>query len=146
MLFDIVKSFAAYRLGELIAPEAYAIGMLSGIAAVLGHIFPFYLKFKGGKGLAAFGGLVLAYDPLLFLFLIVTGVILMLIVNYSFALPFYGGIAFPIFVSIKEQGTVLPLLATAVSVLIIVMHFGNMIKAKNGTDKKIREYLKKTGE
>lgn len=73
MLFDIFKAFAAYKLAELLFPSAAFVGIAAGFAAVVGHVFPFYMKFKGGKGLAAFAGMVLAYNPWLFLFLLLTG-------------------------------------------------------------------------
>ena len=143
MLFDISKAVIAYNVAALVFPTLKLIGLVAGISAVLGHIFPFYLGFKGGKGLASFGGLVLAHSPIIFLFLLVTGCVLMVIVNYSFILPFYAGIAFPILVGLHERDLFSFLLTGGISALIICKHYGNFIKAKNGTDNKIRDQIKK---
>jgi len=143
MAFDIAKAFAAYRFFEFVFPTHAYIGMVSGVFAVVGHIFPFYLGFKGGKGLASFGGLVLAYSPSLFLIMLLTATALIVIVNYSVAMPMYAGIIFPIAVAVREQSVLAFVLALAVSVLLIVKFLPNLTKARNGDDIKIRDYLKK---
>ena len=68
MVLDIFKGFLAVKITAWIVPEVEWLAILAGFCAVIGHCFPFYLKFKGGKGLAAFGGVILAYNPLFFLF------------------------------------------------------------------------------
>lgn len=142
MLFDIAKAVLAVWCARWLASELQWLSLATGVCAVVGHCFPFYLKFKGGKGLAAFAGLVLAYNPFLFLFLFISGVALMLIVNYSFILPFYATVFFTTYVAIREDKISMVLLATFVSALIVIMHFGNFVKAARGQDKKIREYVK----
>ena len=143
LLFDMAKAFAAYEIAALMFPDTVSAGMLAGVCAVFGHIFPFYLKFKGGKGLAAFAGIVLAYNPWLFLFLLISGVILMIIVNYSFILPFYASVFFSAFVVIRDGNLFVALLAIAASAVIFAAHFGNFIKAKRGEDRKIRDFFKR---
>lgn len=142
MLLDMAKAVAAVCLARWIAPEAEWLWMAAGAFAVIGHCFPFYLKFKGGKGLAAFAGLVLAYKPALFLFLLISGVTLMFVVNYSFILPFYAASFFAVYVTVLGRGLLITLFAIAVSALIIIMHFGNLVKAINGEDRKIREHVR----
>lgn len=61
-LHDIGKAFLAVSLAKLLFPEVPHIGAVAGVASVLGHIFPFYLGFKGGKGLASYFGMTLALD------------------------------------------------------------------------------------
>ncbi len=141
MLFDIFKAFAAFHLTSLFCGEIEIAPYLAGTAAIVGHIFPFYLKFKGGKGLASFGGFVLAVDPKVFCFLLVTGVIAMLVVNYSVALPYFAGIAFPVFMWILKKSVPVIAVCSAVSGLILYKHRGNIKKAMDGTDNKIREYV-----
>ncbi|MBQ9782999.1 MAG: glycerol-3-phosphate acyltransferase [Clostridia bacterium] len=144
MLFDMAKAALAVAVARQLFPANPELaGLLAGSSAVIGHVFPFYLGFKGGKGLAAFGGLVLAFDPPTFLFLLILGVLLMLVINYSFALPFSAAILFPILTGIHHRSLPIALLAAAISALILFKHAGNLVKAKNGTDVKIREYLQK---
>ena len=69
MVIDILKSFISVKLARILFPQLYIAGLVAGGSAVMGHIFPVQMKFKGGKGLAAFGGLILAFDPMMFLML-----------------------------------------------------------------------------
>lgn len=142
MLFDIAKAFAAAKIAQHIVPDLEYAGMLAGLGAVIGHIFPFYMKFKGGKGLAAFGGMILASDPMIFLILLVIGLILMLIFNYSVAMPMSAAVLFPILLWSRSKSIMCLLLSIAAGALIAVKHAGNITKARQGTDVKIREYLK----
>ena len=142
MTFDIVKGFLAFKLATWIVPEIEWLAMACGFAAIVGHCFPFYLKFKGGKGLAAFGGMVLAYNPILFAFLLASAVILLLIVNHSFIMPFYAGIAFTTFTMMTESNLLLLLCAVFSSSVLIAKHFTNLTQAIRGKDIKIRSYLK----
>ena len=59
-IHDILKAAIAVWLAKLLFPELEAVGAAAGVAAVMGHVFPFYLKFKGGKGLASYFGMTLA--------------------------------------------------------------------------------------
>ena len=59
---DVGKAALAAILAKGLFPNLEYVGAVAGVAAVLGHIFPFYLKFKGGKGTASFFGLILALN------------------------------------------------------------------------------------
>jgi len=142
LAFDMAKSLFAFKTATWVAPEVEWLGLASGFAAVVGHCFPFYLKFKGGKGLASFAGVVLAYRPFLFLFLLFTGMGLMIIVNYSFILPFYAASFFAVYAAIKEASLVAALLAVSLAALIIAMHFGNLKKVLRGQENKVRDVIK----
>ena len=52
---DIGKAVAAVLLAEHLFPETVLAGIVAGVACVFGHMFPFYLKFRGGKGLPCTG-------------------------------------------------------------------------------------------
>ncbi len=142
MLFDIAKSFTAVKLSQIFFGNIEAVGIISGSAAVVGHIYPFYLQFKGGKGLAAFGGLVLGLDPWLFSALLVIALVLMFIINYSVAVPMSAAVLFPIFYGIKTHDAVSVLIAAAVSILLISKNLINIGRARRGEDVKIREYVR----
>ena len=70
LLFDILKSFFVAKAAKLIFPHLVCAGYLAAIGAILGHCFPVFLHFQGGKGLAAFGGMILYYNPRVFLIII----------------------------------------------------------------------------
>ena len=141
MVFDILKAFLAAKLSEFLFPKLALSGLIAGFAAIVGHNFPFYLHFKGGKGLAAFGGTVLYYNPLFFLILLVFGLILMFIFNVSVVMPMSAGILFPILVYLQSGNAAEAAMAGACSLLIIIIHFSNIEKAKKRTDIPIREFV-----
>lgn len=142
MLFDIMKSLIAVRLAERLFPTLSIAGLVAGSCAVVGHVFPFYLNFKGGKGLAAFAGLVLAVDHSLFVLLALISITLTLIINYSVAMPMSAGILFPVLYGPKTGSLAAFSIAAAVSLLIICKHFSNIEKARSGEDIKIRDYIR----
>lgn len=141
MLFDIIKSALAVKLAQKFFPTLNVSGLLAGSAAVVGHIYPFYMKFKGGKGLASFGGMILALDPLLFGILLPIALTMMLIVNYSFVMPISAALLFPVFYGIRSGSAAAFMISAALSLLIICKHLGNLRKAIRGEDVKIREYI-----
>ncbi len=141
MLIDMGKAFTAVKLSQLICPEFHFVGIAAGSFAVIGHVFPFYMKFKGGKGLAPYAGMVLALDPLMFLVLLIICTVAMIIANHSVAMPFSAGLLFPIFSIYKDRDTVYIVIALLISGLLIFKHFGNFVKAVKGEDVRIRDYL-----
>ena len=142
MIFDMLKAIVAFRVAVYLLPASRVAGLLGGGAAILGHVFPFYLKFKGGKGLASFAGLVLAYDPKIFMILFVISVSLMLICNYSVAMPMSATLLFPIMAGLRDHSFTVFFLVSAICAFVAFMHRGNLAGAVNGTDVKVREYIK----
>ena len=139
MLFDIAKAFAAVKL---VTFSNFMLGLVAGVSSIIGHIFPIYMHFKGGKGLACFAGLVLAFDPLMFLILLTLTVILVLIVNYTFAMPYSAGILFPVLVLVKSGDIIYFILTAIASALIMYKHYENIVKARKGSDVKVRQYIR----
>ena len=142
MLIDIAKAFLAVKLAQMLFPSLFVAGVLAGSAAVAGHIYPFYLKFKGGKGLASFSGMILALDPPVFLILLIIAVTLMFIINYGVAVPISAAILFPILYGFRCNNFGAIIISIAVSFLIIAKHISNILKVKRGEDIKIRDYIK----
>ena len=142
MVFDIAKAFAAVKIAGLILPELSFAGIFAGCAAVVGHVFPFYLKFRGGKGMASFAGIILALDPFIFLVLFITTIALILIVDYGVAMPMSAGVLFPIFYGLRHPDPVCIAAATLVSILILIKHAPNVKKAVRGEDVRISDIIR----
>lgn len=148
MIFDIAKGAASVLIAKLIFKEiAMLAGLLAGSAAVVGHMFPFYLKFRGGKGLAAYGGMVLAFDPLAFLLLLVIGLICAFVLNYGIALTASAAVLFPFVTAFRNMNSphLVPLtvIATLTSALLIVRHWGNIYRAFTKKEMTTRQFLKR---
>ncbi|MBQ8398428.1 MAG: glycerol-3-phosphate acyltransferase [Clostridia bacterium] len=142
MLLDILKAICAYKLGQALFPLWSLSGLVAGGAAVAGHIFPFYLKFKGGKGLAPFAGVMLAYDPLQFVVIFVFAIVLMLIVNYTYVVPFSACALFPIGSAVTSGSLGVFVVTALISLLVLFKHAGNRTRARAGEDLPVRNYIK----
>lgn len=142
LAFDILKAFLAVKLAFILFPEFILAGVIAGIAAVFGHIFPFYIKFKGGKGVASLGGLVLGLDWKCFVFLLLIGVILAIIFNWGCAIPFSASILFPLLYSAKIHSLAGFFILAAGCICIIYKHMENLRRINDGKELPVRDFLK----
>lgn len=150
---DFLKGFVAVRLSNFMEylPEfspggvyaqngldALRVGLV--VAVVLGHIFPVFAGFKGGKGVATLAGAVMGVAPsAVLLCLVVWGAVLMRTHFVSLA-SIVAGCAFPIFILISRQtqhSVVLIVFSCLVAVLLLVTHRKNIGRLRAGTESKI---------
>ena len=141
MTFDILKAFLTVRNCFCLFPNEPFYGLIAGAGAVLGHIYPFYTKFKGGKGIAAFGGLVLALDIRCFLFLTITGFLIALIVNWGCGLSFFSAGMFPFLYGFKTRSILIFAVLSCISFCIIMKHQDNVKKIRKGEELPLRKFL-----
>lgn len=99
LIVDVMKSILSAKLVKVLFPQAVCAGMIACIGCILGHCFPVFLGFQGGKGLAAFAGMVLEYNPWFAIPIVISGVILMMVFNTGVVAPICGVILFPILVT-----------------------------------------------
>lgn len=142
---DILKSFLAVNLVIFVpniidASDAYfQVKLLFGISAVVGHIFPLYTNFKGGKGVASMLGLVLALHPAAAgLSLLVFTVVFLLsrIVSIS---SITTALAFPIILHLvfQNDSITLRIFSIIAAILIVVTHKKNIKRMLKGEEKRI---------
>ena len=143
MLFDILKAFAAVKLCQLLFHELLYAGLVAGSACVLGHNYPFYLKFKGGKGLASYGGIILGISPLLFMLLLVGCTALALILNYGCVIALSAAVLFPFLVWIKFGSALAFVIAAICSVSVFFKHTQNIKRILSGEETKFRAFISK---
>ena len=96
LVFDIFKSYFAAKIAKIMFPHLAIAGLVSSIGVLIGHCFPVFLRFQGGKALAAYGGLILAYDHWIFLVLLTLGTILCFAFNYGVLMALTAGTLFPV--------------------------------------------------
>ncbi len=121
-VFDIFKSYFSARLARFLFPQLLIAGMVASLGAILGHCYPLTLHFDGGRGLAAFGGMILAYSFRFFLLILATGWIMMMLFDAGVAATVWGCILFPILVGLRSGLGQELAVALAASVFLIFMH------------------------
>ena len=136
-LHDGAKAFLAVLLFRFLFRDVEAIGTVAGVAAVYGHIFPFYLKFKGGKGLASYVGLLVALNWKLAIALFVVLAIATVVTDYIVVGTVLVVLIAPIFYAVNGCVTTALILAAA-SLLMIWKHRINYVRIYKGTEVGLR--------
>ena len=101
-LTDILKAACAWWLCRWLFPVLKISGMLGGVAALLGHMFPVFLHFRGGRGLACLGGLALAYDWKVLLLMLGIALFIGLVTNYVCIATVSMSVIFPLYVGLSS--------------------------------------------
>lgn len=135
-LFDILKAFFVTKLCAHIFENFTLAFSLSAVFCILGHIFPVYMKFSGGKGLACLGGIILSYDWRVFLIMLAAEIIVVLVTDYICFVPITASAAFPVIYGIRTGDTWGTLLFSAAAVVIILKHIENLVRIKKKTEMK----------
>ena len=138
-LHDIGKSALAVILARLVFPDVPHIGAAAGVAAVLGHIFPFWMKFKGGKGFASYLGMTLALHWKFAIAVLLLVVVVTLITDYIVAATTTTIILVPIGLGLLTQSIILPLILLVASLVIAWKHRENYVRIYNGTEIRFRK-------
>ncbi|MEA1979713.1 MAG: glycerol-3-phosphate 1-O-acyltransferase PlsY [candidate division Zixibacteria bacterium] len=144
---DILKGVLAVIFAELfyniigvqsIGLESFQV--ICGFVAILGHVFPVYLKFKGGKGVNTALGVVVSLMPLETLVAFLIFVVVLLISKYVSLGSMMAAVGFALFIFIekfmlsKEIATVNLFLAIILALMILITHRHNMSRILNGTE------------
>ena len=113
------------------------IAGLCGLFSILGHIYPIWLKFKGGKGVACLFGFVFAINPIFFLVILAIWIFIVLITRFSSMGSIISTITtvFLFFIYESNINIVIPL---TIALVIIFQHRGNIKRLLNKTENKIK--------
>ncbi|MBQ9747891.1 MAG: glycerol-3-phosphate acyltransferase [Clostridia bacterium] len=136
-LLDIAKAAFAVWLCEKIFPSHALVFPIAGVSCIFGHIFPFYMQFRGGKGLACLGGMILAYDWRVFVVMLSCELIVALVTNYICFVPLTASVAFPIVYGVMGGELLGVLILFAAAVVIFVKHRENLSRIRKGTEMRL---------
>lgn len=123
--------------GELYAAHTILLKSFAGLFCVLGHIFPCYFNFKGGKGVATSGGMVLLIDWRVALILLAVFIIIVVLTKWVSLGSIIMAILYPVLMFLFYKSLWITMVAAVFAVIVIVAHRGNIKKLLNGTESKI---------
>ena len=131
---DIGKAFVTVLLAKWLFPDLEFVGAAAGVACVLGHIFPFYLKFKGGKGLASYIGMLAALDWRVALAAAILLIAVTVITDFIALGTLSVSVVGPVGLFLLGQGLVTLLILGIATVVIFVKHQDNLVRIRNKTE------------
>ena len=136
LILDIVKAIIPVIYVKMNYPELIYIASL---CAFLGHVFPIWLKFKGGKGVATYVGILFSINILLGLIFAVSWGVVFLIFRYSSLSSIVGSLSIPLYLFVTDEKSSVIFFIT-MFVLIFFTHKENIIRLKNKEENKTKIY------
>ncbi|WP_181257198.1 glycerol-3-phosphate 1-O-acyltransferase PlsY [Pseudaminobacter soli (ex Li et al. 2025)] len=133
LLLDALKGTAAVLIAGLYAPEA---ALVAGLGAFLGHLFPVWLGFKGGKGVATYLGVLIALAWQGALVFAVVWLLVAFLTRYSSLAALVAAVAVPValyFLGLRDTATLFVLM----SVIVFIKHHANISRLLAGTESRI---------
>lgn len=145
LLIDAFKGFAAARWMPMLAtflfpkaePHREYLALAAGVAAILGHNFTCWLKFKGGKGIATSGGVVLAWAPMACLSALALWGIVFALTKFVSVASIAAALILPVAVWFFSGSLTMTVVMTALSALAIYKHKGNIQRLIAGTENRV---------
>ena len=135
---DIFKCTIVVLIIKLLMPDMDYLPYITGIACVFGHMFPFYLKFKGGKGFASFLGMSLRIHWKYFIVIGICIILITLITQYIVLATMATVISYPIFLFFQTGNWIVVAMVTILSCIIIMKHLNNLIRIAKGEEFKFK--------
>jgi len=139
LAFDIIKGFAPlfilknYYNNEL---SEFTV-LIIGSVAILGHIFPIWLKFKGGKGVATYIGFLFAINYIFGIIFIITWLLIAFLKKYSSLASIVSLVLLPFFVMWFSYEKYVIYLLILINLIIISKHYSNIYRLINKSETKI---------
>lgn len=151
MIGDMLKGFAAVKL-SLLSPFPWQdsvqmtnLQVVLGLVAVLGHIFPIWAGFRGGKGIATLFGMILAIQPLVAVSLVGVFLLMLFLTRYVSLSSITASLAFPLLILFifREPEISYRLFAIATACLVVLTHHKNIGRLLNGSESKVGLFRKR---
>ena len=142
LVVDALKGFIPVTLAyHVIRPPAHTAEALMGIvgmAALVGHKFPVYLRFRGGKGIATGLGVFLALSPMACLFSGTVFVVVVLLWDYVSLGSMLAALTLPFWLCLLGHSKPLVLISLGIAALVIFLHRGNIQRLVRGNERRWR--------
>jgi acyl phosphate:glycerol-3-phosphate acyltransferase len=145
LLIDVFKGWLAtmlplfLKLAEVNSILMTNLMILTGLTAIIGHIFPIFAGFRGGKGVATFFGVLLALQPLLTISCLVVFLVVLLITGIVSVSSMSAGLAFPIFLFtvFGSPSAIFKIFSVLVAIALLVTHRKNIKRLIKGEESRL---------
>jgi glycerol-3-phosphate acyltransferase PlsY len=140
LLLDAIKSVVAVLIARFLAERlGYGDGVvaLAGLAAFLGHLYPVFFRFQGGKGVATAAGVLLAFNPWVGMASLGTWLAVAIVTRYSSLAALVTALLAPFYVYFLHGDSQIVVAVAVMSALLIWRHRANITKLLNGTESKL---------
>jgi len=142
---DVLKAFIPTQLVVFIFPNSIQhieLMVIAGMGAILGHIYPFFMNFRGGKGIASYLGMLLAIDWKIGLVAIIMLCLLTIITDYVAVGSILLYVAIPILAFYSGNYSTIVITCTLILLIVgMIKHWINIQRIINGTEKGLRSVL-----
>ena len=147
LFFDILKGVIAVLLARLLFPNTFGADICAGFGAILGHNFPLYFKFKGGKGVLTSFAVALVLQPWSALMALAIGIAVIAATKYVSLGSMVGAVVLPIATVFFSRGNIMLLaFMTLLALLVIIRHNQNIERLMAGKERKFGEKKRKEDE
>lgn len=145
MIVDMVKGVIAVKLVYLLPyyldhdTQMTNLQICLGLSAVIGHIFPIWAEFRGGKGVATIFGMVLGIQPIVAICCVGVFLLVLYLTRFVSLSSILASIAFPIFILVifNEPEDLYRVFAIAVALMVLVTHQKNISRILHGDESKV---------
>ena len=145
---DLLKGAIPVLAAQVALPGHYGVAIAAGAIAILGHMFPVYLKFKGGKGVSTGAGAALALAPLPLLCALVLWVVLFLVTRYVSVASIAAAVALPVFAfvfrflnigNVTAKSMPVLIFFCAIAAITVYRHRSNIKRLLEGTENRFEK-------
>jgi len=140
LLGDALKGWGAVVLARVLAPQfglSESIVLLCALAVFIGHLFPVFFRFQGGKGVATALGVLVGLDPWLGLACLATWLTMTLVFRISSLSALVTAILAPVYAGLLMGWTSSAITVLVIALLLVYRHKSNLIKLVNGEEGRI---------
>ncbi len=144
--FDIFKAWFSFWICQRLFPQLELAGIIGGVSCVMGHIYPVFLHFHGGKGFACLAGLCLGYNPKTLLIMFLIALAIAVATNYVCIVTSSMSVIFPVYYGITTRCWLGTLILAIPIIPIFIKHMVNFRRIKSGDELRLSYLWKKDAE
>ena len=137
MAFDISKAAVSVGLSRSLFPKLRSAGEIAGTGCIFGHMYPALMNFRGGKGLACLGGVILAFGVHDFLLTLFIESVLLMATRYLCLVPITASVFYPVYHGIMSGNWEGAAILGTVTLPIFRKHIENLERIKEGKELKV---------